>query len=198
MKLIKMSAGKFLDIVVISFFISFMLGISISNFGQYPYTETVELINFIASAAYIGLSFLYIYFCALFRRKRLIIFNAVLFILSMLFSVWYFSVSVTSAALPNALISSFSFLAFLFHSQFIGIYFLIDPIDRVVYGMSSFGVSFALALFALFFLLRQYGYFDKLRLVWLGRPKREKKERLSKVERMKREITEEKKEKRTK
>lgn len=198
MKLIKMSAGKFLDIVVISFFISFMLGISISNFGQYPYTETVELLNFIASAAYIGLSFLYIYFCALFRRKRLIIFNAVLFICSMLFSVWYFSVSIVPSSLPDSMVSVFSFLTFVFHSQYIGIYLLIDPIDRVIYGMSSFGASFALALFALFFLLRYYGYFDKLRLVWLGRPKREKKERLSKVERMRREIEEEKKENRTK
>ena len=80
----------------------------------------------------------------------------------------------------------------MFHTQLIGLYFLIDPIDRILYGTYAFLVCFAFAALSWFFLLREHGYFDKL---ISSLPKREKKERLSKAERMRREIKLEKEQK---
>lgn len=190
--LIKLTKGKLFDITAVAFLLSFAIGISFSNMGEFPYGEKVELQNLLASGIYALFVFLFIYLSAFIRRKRLMLFNTVWFTVALLFSVWYFAATTSTAFIPDSLAGFFSLLNYVFHTQLIGLYFLIDPIDRILYGTYAFLVCFAFAALSWFFLLREHGYFDKL---ISSLPKREKKERLSKAERMRREIKLEKEQK---
>ena len=184
-KIIRLTPGKLADITAVAMLLSFMLGISFVNMGGFPYEETVELENLIASVMYVFFIILFIYFSAFFQRKRLIVFNAVIFTVALLFSVWYFAATLTTKFIPSSTSGIFSLFTYAFHTQFIGIYYLIKPIDRVVYGTWAFIFSFIIAALSWFLLLRRYGYFDSLFKVL---PKREKRERLSRIEKMRREI----------
>lgn len=185
--MIKLTKGKILDITAAAMLLSFMLGISITNTGSFPYEETVELENFIASLVYIAFDLLFIWFCDIFQRKRLIIMNTAIFTIAFLFSIWYFAAALSSRFLPSSLENIFALLTYALHTQFIGIYYIINPIDRVIYGTASCLLSMLLALLSWFFLLRRYDYFDNLKMI-LDKRKKNKKEHLSKAEIMRREI----------
>ena len=188
--IIKLTKGKILDITAVAFLLSLTLGISFANMGEFPYTEKLEIENLLASGIYVLFIILFVYLSALLGRKRLMIFNTVWFTVSLLFSVWYFAATTSTAFIPSSLSGIFSLLNYIFHTQLIGIYYLIDPIDRVIYGTSAFLVCFIVAALSWFFLLRDCGYFDRL---ISSLPRKEKKERISKAERLRREIKEEKK-----
>jgi len=196
----KLSAGKLIDITAIAMLLSFMLGISFSNMGEFPYKESVEAENLIASGIYVFFIILFICFSSVLRRKRLVIFNAVFFTLPLLFSVWYFAATVSTVFIPGSLSGLFSLLTYAFHNQFIGIYYLINPIDRVIYGTAAFALCFVISALAWFFFLRRYGYFERTLTFFAKRKKSGKQKRLSRSERMRLEIKEERraKEKRDK
>lgn len=183
--IIKMTKGKLLDITAIAFLLSFMLGISFSNMGEYPYEEQVEMSNLLASGIYVFFVVLFIWLSHFLNRKRLMIFNAVIFTLAFLFSIWYMCAAASTAFIPSSLAGIFSLFTYAFHTQFIGIYYLIDPIDRVIYGSSVCFISFAIAALSWCLLLHKYGYFEELSKRF---PKKEKSERISRTEKMRREI----------
>lgn len=184
-KIVKLTKGKILDITAAAMLLSFMLGISITNMGSFPYEEAVELENFIASIVYISFTMLFVWFCDIFQRKRLIIMNTIVFTTAFLFSLWYFAATLSSRFLPSSLENIFAILTYAFHSQFIGIYYIITPIDRVIYGTTSCLFAMLTALISWFFLLQHYDYFYNLKI---SLSKRKKKEHLSKAELMRREI----------
>ncbi|MBQ1259646.1 MAG: hypothetical protein IIX97_06005, partial [Clostridia bacterium] len=132
--IIKLTKGKILDITAVALLLSLTLGISFANMGEFPYTEKVEIENLLASGIYVLFIILFVYLSALLGRKRLMIFNTVWFTVSLLFSVWYFAATTSTAFIPSSLSGIFSLLNYIFHTQLIGIYYLIDPIDRVIYG----------------------------------------------------------------
>lgn len=159
----KMTKGRFLDILCISLLLSFSLGIILANYGEYPYTDKVDKGNLIITIVYILVWSASIYLSHLLSRERLLRFQLGYFSISTAVMLIYFVLANALSLFDGSFATFFSTLALIFVQPMVGLYYLITPVNTVVFSCAAFILSVLLTLEALLFSFKRWGYFEKLR-----------------------------------
>ena len=159
----KMTKGRFLDILCISLLLSFSLGIILTNYGEYPYTDKVEKGNFIATLVYIAVWGVSIYLSHLLSRERLLRFQIGYLSVSTVVILIYFVFANALSLFEGGFVAFFSALVIIFVQPMIGLYYLLSSPNAVVFSCIAFVCSALLTLEVLLFAFKKGGYFEKLR-----------------------------------
>ncbi len=158
----KMTKGRFLDILCISLLLSFSLGIILSNYGEYPYSEKVDQGHLIATIVYIAVWGVSIYLSYLLSRERLLRFQIGYLSLSTVVILIYFIFANVLSLFEGDFATFFSTLSLIFVQPMIGLYYFISPPNAVIFSCIAFICSALLTLEVLLFSFKKWGYFEKL------------------------------------
>lgn len=159
----KMTKGRFLDILCISLLLSFSLGIILTNYGEYPYSDKVDSGNLIATVVYISVWGVSIYLSYLLSRERLLRFQIGYLSVSSVVILIYFIFANVLSLFDGNFTTFFSTLSLIFVQPMIGIYYFISPPNAIVFSCVAFVCSALLTLEVLLFSFKKWGYFERLR-----------------------------------
>lgn len=158
----KMTKGRFLDILCISLLLSFSLGIILTNYGDYPYSDKVDKGNLIATIVYIAVWGVSIYLSHLLSRERLLRFQIGYLSVSTIVILIYFIFANVLSLFDGGFATFFSTLSLIFVQPMIGLYYLLSVPNAVVFSGIAFVCSSLLNLEVLLFAFKKWGFFEKL------------------------------------